>query len=402
MGAIDSQLKRDLAEIIKSCTDDVRSDARANAESIRTLQRQVVSVVGGDESVMPLGNGRVRNYPVSRNTAEFFGRLTLAMLGSSKDREWLIGNGAKAISGENDTAGGFLAPITMRDDMIVLQEKHGVCRANTLVWPLSSDFEVVPKQTGELSVYCPGAGTAPTESDPTFGQVGIQAHEWLTYTLVNRNISEDAVVAVGQIVANSIARAFAKKEDNCAFNGDGTATYFNIQGLRAALVAVDGTIANIAGLIVGAGNAYSELTLANFESVAGILPEYADEGAAWYCSRVFYWTVMARVALAAGGANATEVQMFPREHQFLGYPVRFTQVMPTAEANDQVCCLFGDLGLASKLGDRRTLEVATSEHVKFAEGQIAIRGAQRVGITVHDVGDTSDAGPVVGLITAGS
>ena len=235
------------------------------------------------------------------------------MLGSSQDREWLVGNGAKAISGENDTAGGYLAPSSIRNEIIVLQEQHGKFRAATQVWPLSSDFEVVPKQTGELTVYCPGAGTAPTESDPTFGQVGIQAHEWLTYTLVNRNISEDAVVAVGQIVGNSIARAFAKQEDNCGFNGDASATYFNITGLRAALRAVDATIANIAGLVVAAGNAYSEITLANFESVesvVGVLPEYADEGAAWYCSRTFYWTVMARVALAVGGANATEVQMF--------------------------------------------------------------------------------------------
>lgn len=324
------------------------------------------------------------------------------MLGSSQDREWLVGNGAKAISGENDTAGGYLAPSSIRNEIIVLQEQHGKFRAATQVWPLSSDFEVVPKQTGELTVYCPGAGTAPTESDPTFGQVGIQAHEWLTYTLVNRNISEDAVVAVGQIVGNSIARAFAKQEDNCGFNGDASATYFNITGLRAALRAVDATIANIAGLVVAAGNAYSEITLANFESVVGVLPEYADEGAAWYCSRTFYWTVMARVALAVGGANATEVQMFPREHQFLGYPVKFVQVMPTAEANDQICALLGDIALASKLGDRRTLEVATSEHVKFAEGQIAIRGAQRIGISVHDVGSTSVGGPVVGLITAGS
>jgi HK97 family phage major capsid protein len=88
--------------------------------------------------------------------------------------------------------------------------------------------------------------------------------------------------------------------------------------------------------------------------------------------------------------------------RFLGYPVVLSQVMPTNEANSQICALLGNFRLGSTFGDRRLLSLALSSEYKFAEDQLAIRGTERFDLNVHDVGNTTAAGPIVGLITAAS
>jgi HK97 family phage major capsid protein len=92
----------------------------------------------------------------------------------------------------------------------------------------------------------------------------------------------------------------------------------------------------------------------------------------------------------------------------LGYPVEFSQVMPSTEANSQVCAVLGDFSKGAAFGDRQQESIAFSEHATiggenvFERNQIAIRGTERFDIVVHDVGDANDAGPIVGLQTAGS
>jgi len=109
----------------------------------------------------------------------------------------------------------------------------------------------------------------------------------------------------------------AKSEDLIGFIGDGTSTYFRMRGIAGALRAVDDTIGNIAGLVVASGNAYSEITLADFRKVVGILPPELDETAAWYMHKRFYYDVVYALAAAAGVANIFEV-LADREGRLLG------------------------------------------------------------------------------------
>src|SRR5262249_33160689 len=104
---------------------------------------------------------------------------------------------------------------------------------------------------------------------------------------------------------------------------------------------------------------------------------------------------------AAGGNSAIDIAN-GGTYRFLGMPVRESQVFPVTAALSQVPVILGDLGMASKLGDRRELTLAFSDQYKFAEDQLAIKGTQRIDIVVHDVGSASLAGPVVGLVTKAS
>lgn len=358
-------------------------------------------------------HGAVRGFGGDAEKAYRFGQWIAAIAGreGAKDnaRKFCVEKGIvrSFAEGVNET-GGFLVPEEFGTDLILLREQYGVFRQNAKIVPMSSSDRTDPRQTGGVTAYFANEEAALTESTMAWDQVSLSAKKLVALTRISSELNEDSVISIGDTVANEIAYAFAKKEDECGFVGDGTSTYGGIKGVTNRLKDLSGTIANIAGLQVGSGNAYSELALVDFEGVVGHLPQYADsDRAAWFVHRSFYWNVMVKLALAAGGNTASEIED-ARNQRFMGYRVVYTQVMPKAEANSQVCALFGDLSKAASLGTRRDVTIATSEHSRFAYDQIEIKGTQRFDIVVHDIGNASataasrQEGAIVGLITAAS
>lgn len=310
------------------------------------------------------------------------------------------GLSVKAQSEGVNTAGGYLVPNEFANDIIDLREEYGVFRRNTKVVPMARETKSVPRRVSGLTVYYPGEGVAITESSKVWDMVNLTVKKYACLAVYSSELTEDAIISIGDDLAREIAYAFALAEDTNGFNGDGTSTYAGTTGVRQRLLDVYTTAGGV-GLKVGAGNAWSELLLTDFEAVLGMLPIYARRGARWFCSSTFFHTVMHKLQLAAGGNSAMDIAN-GGAYRFLGLPVEESQVFPVTEANSQIPVILGDLMLASKLGDRRELTLAISDQYRFAEDQLAIKGTQRIDINVHDVGSTAAAGPVVGLITASS
>lgn len=315
-----------------------------------------------------------------------------------------------------NTLGGALIPEDFVPQLIDLKEERGVARQAVPVTPMGRERVTYPRRTGGLTVYYPGEATAITESNPTVNNVTLTATKMACLTQVSSELLNDSAISFGDFVAREIAYAFADKEDEDLFNGDGTSTYGGRLGLRSALSTLSGTIANIAGLVVGSGNAYSELTIPDFNSVAGRLPAYV-KNPKWYMHKRFFETVCGGLAVrpgasgGAGGATMSEVANYRMSGNptWLGYPVVFSQVLPRTEGNSQVCCLFGEPGMGAMQGMvNGSMEIAASEHYGFNTDVLTIRGTQRHAITVHDPGNASATealripGPYVGLITASS
>jgi HK97 family phage major capsid protein len=230
-------------------------------------------------------------------------------------------------------------------------------------------------------------------------------------TKYSNELNEDAVLNIGDDLAGEIAYAFALKEDQCGFTGDGTSAFGGIVGVVNALKNLDPSPPNIAGLVVSSGSgyatSYNSIVLSDFNKVVATLPEYADVPgeAKWYVSKFFWGSVMQKLATAAGGNSVADLNAGALEKSFLGYPVVVSQVMPKVSATNQICALFGNLRLGSRLGDRRLTTISMSEHAlnAFEQDEIVIRGTERFDIVVHDVGNNAGtAGPIVGLITGAS
>lgn len=325
--------------------------------------------------------------------------------GKAHARRWCIERGLidRAMSEGVNEKGGYLVPEEFGNDLIVLIEKYGVFRRNAKVRPMASDTRSDPLLTSELEAEFVGESTAGTDQDLTYSRVSLVARKIIFTVPFSSELNEDSSISIGDELAGAAARACAKKEDECGFMGDATSPYGGMSGCVTNLKAVSGTIGSIQGLQVGSGNAYSELALVDFEGVVGRLPEYADENAKWFVSKRFYWNVMVKLLLASGsGVTATEIED-ARRKVFLGYPVEFAQVMPSTEANSQVCALLADLSMGALFGDRRSMRIAISDQVRFREDDLVFKATERFDVnSSFGVGDTTNAGPIVGLITAAS
>jgi len=426
LALIDERTKDDKDRIAKTQTDvaALNSGIAEQKEAMAALQKQIRRINQTEPSELGLGRSRYGGSFSSPREAKTFALLVMAgvLANESKMQKrfdevrkslddlgveplWIGVDGKKTMTGTSQTGGGALVTVEQSPTVILLLEQYGKYRANAQIMPMGAGSTLVPKIDGLLTVYCPGEGGAITAGDPAIDTVAMTPKTLCALTAFSMELEDDSLVALGELLANLFARSFAYYEDLCGFLGDGTSTYFGFKGITAALKAVDATIGNIKSLVVGAGNAYSELTLANFIDVPGILPDFADNGEAkWYMHRYLYYSVAVKLALAAGGTTGTEVIMGAgqRRKMFLEYPVEFAQVMPKVAANSQICALLANLRQGAYLGTRGGIEFAQSEHRYFDQGLMAVRGRDRVAINVHGVGDTTDAGPICGLITAAS
>ncbi len=324
-----------------------------------------------------------------------------ALWGSTKAMEWCGENGLDiraAQSGTEDPQGGFLVPIEIEQAVINLREEYGVFRREAKVVPMASDTKTVPRRSSGLTAYFVNDNTEVTASDKEWDQVNLVAKKLGVLAKYSSELAEDAVISIGDDLTDEIAYAFANKEDECGFNGDGTSTYGGITGVLNA-VAAGSTYEAASGNI-----AFSDLDLADFEGMVGQLPQYAARNAKWYISRVGYYASMARLLDAAGGNTIETLSDGTRRLMFLGYPVVISQVLndTTGDQASTSILALGDLSMAATLGNRRGIRVLISPHRYMEYDQIGILGTERMDINVHERGDASNAGAIIVMDTPSS
>ncbi|MFQ5737241.1 MAG: phage major capsid protein [Thermodesulfobacteriota bacterium] len=80
----------------------------------------------------------------------------------------------------------------------------------------------IPKQTGGATAYWVAENVAPTESEPTFGQVVLSPKTVGTFTDISRHLLLQASLSIEQLVRSDIATVLALAVDQAAINGSGT------------------------------------------------------------------------------------------------------------------------------------------------------------------------------------
>jgi HK97 family phage major capsid protein len=119
--------------------------------------------------------------------------------------------------------------------------------------------------------------------------------------------------------------------------------------------------------------------------------------------RTFFWNTVVPLMIAAGGTTVKQIEDAP-SLKFLSYPVRISQSLPRADANSQIPALLGDIKLSSTFGDRmgHQIKQADQNDDDWDNDLMAMKSTTRWDVNHHDVGDTVEAGPVVGIISAAS
>ena len=335
-----------------------------------------------------------------RQDAHKAGMYFKALIGKDeKARQWCEAHTEmRVMQGGIATTGGAFVPDSFENTLIRLVEEFGVFRANTRVLPLGSGTTWIPRRTSGVTVTFPDEITETTESTPGTDNVQMIAQEASALVVVPNSLLQDSAIGLADFIATEMALGFATKEDACGFTGDGTNTFGGMQGINSKII--DGT--HTAGVIdaVSGNDQFGELDLLDFENMIGQLPRFPGLRPAWYISQVGWAASMQRLANAAGGNTVTNIVDGVPQFSFLGIPVVISQTMPTVltALNNLVMVLLGDLTMSSTLGDRMGIEVRSSEHAFFTKRQTAFLGVERFQINNHDLGDNTNAGPMVALI----
>jgi HK97 family phage major capsid protein len=295
-----------------------------------------------------------------------------------------------------DTAGGFLVPEELLANIIVLREQFGVFRRECQVVPMGSDTLNWPRRVGGLTASFTSENQSIAESQASWDAVNLTAKKLGALTRMSNEIAEDAVVSIADWLVGEIAYAFAAKEDDCGFNGDGTSSYGGIRGVCTLIADSSHT----AGQYTTSSATLTALVVADFTGVMGKLPQYALPGAKWYMSQQMFYSAAGTVLAKAGGNSIATLATDPMNPRLLGFPVVIAQKLPVAApGSGKAQFLFGDLSKSSALGERRGVTIKRSDHRYFENDQIGLLGTERFDIVNHDLGDTSAAGPLVAAVS---
>lgn len=350
--------------------------------------------------------GKLKSYKGedAEKRAYIAGRFFLASLYADADsQKWCQEHGIDvrfmgAMREGSNNLGGFVVPVEVEQSIIDLREEYGVFRRESFVTSMAGDTKLQPRRKSGLTAYFVGENEEGTESEKQWDQVQLVAKKTMVLARFSSELSEDAIISMGDDLTGEIAYAFSDKEDACGFVGDGTSTYGKITGVVNALAA--GSIVTAA-----AGNtAFETLDLADFEACVGKLPMYPGIRPKWYISQAGFAASMLRLLDAAGGNTAAMLAAGPTGLQFLGYPVVISQKLNSTLGADasKTKALFGDLRMGSTFGNRRGVSVMLSEHRYFELDQIGIKGTERFDIVVHGRGTATAPGPIVALKTPGA
>ena len=353
------------------------------------------------------GEGADRDYK-----AYVMGQFGLHVAGRTKATKWLSDNGFLKATGESGT-GNYLTPDLLSSDLQYLREQFGIARKYCKIVRMDSDVQIVPNASGSGTVYYPGENNSITPSDMTFQQVTLTAKKAAALTQVSREISEDAVVDLGNTLARDFAYLLAREEDRVVFASAATGTDASgLVGIPRTLANLAGNTAanfpNIAGAVVGGANtgtAWSNFTLANIQAMIAKLPTYCDNPV-FFCHKQFFYNGVADKLIALGGNNINAIMdAYGQQPKLFGIPVVFVQVMPATPALSQCVLILGDLGKGVLFGSRRDVGVEMSTDFYFGQDALAYRATERYSISAFDAGNydtvaaNRQAGSFVGLFT---
>ena len=332
---------------------------------------------------------------VDADQAEIFGATTRLALMGGKSYGQKAADLEIAKKGQvefDNTLGGFLVPEEFVAQLVYATEPYGTARKIANVVRMARDLTRVPRKTGIASMSWSSEGQSTTVADNSYDSVELAARKLQLLMQASNELLEDSAISVADDLAASMRESYDKAIDEAYFNGDGTSTYGGYLGLKNALVS--------GAYINASGTAWSNITANDFTGALGSLQNVDSSRIAMVCSRQFFFQVMLRLEKATSQfKDLAGPALAGADASFLGYPVYFSQVLPTASAATTKSVYIGDFVGGSMVGERRDLTIASSEHYAFNTDTWTWRATARAAIAIHGDGRGSTFGNIVCLTT---
>jgi HK97 family phage major capsid protein len=313
---------------------------------------------------------------------------------------WCRSNGVALTKAAGETigsAGGFLVPTDLADAILDIRDMYGAFRRRARIVPMASDNTSAVRRIGGTTASFLGENATSGTTTANVDSIGLTAKKIGALVLLSSELEEDAIVDMVDFIANEIGVAFAVKEDDCAFNGDGTSTYGKMRGISS--IVLDGNHAK--AKVTASVALFSTLTAADLANLMGAVRASAIPNAAWFCSQACFATTFCRLTGGSGYLDTRIVDGISTPF-YQGFPVILTQKLPliSTTLTGQVMLAFGDMYAGGVLGQRRGITIARSDDRYLDQDQIAVLGTERFHANVHDMGDNTNFGSLAALVGA--
>ena len=265
-------------------------------------------------------------------------------------------------------------PDTYGSEIRELISEFGVVRRCMAPYPIGMGT-ARPARMGTRPSFGSIAMSAPFgEKSPTLNFASLESHKLGGIVRLPREIDEQSIVPMGHFLARYGAVEFARAEDTWGFLANGGPGYESVRGI--VQTARDGSGA----LALGAGKTKpSDATLDDFRNLRLKVNKAALNGrlSAYYLDS----TWEARLPAFRTPAEPNVYQRLPDGSGILdGYPIVWTDVLEpygTAADADKPLAVFGALSFWW-FGEHGTPRIDTSEHVWFANDQLAVRFIEEI------------------------
>ena len=283
-------------------------------------------------------------------------------------------------------------PVEYGGEIRELISDFGIVRRRMSPYPIGMGTSR-PARMGTRPAFGSIAMSAPFgEKSPTVTFASLESHKIGGIVRLPRELDEQSIVAMGQFLARYGAVEFARAEDTWGFLADGGGGYENVKGIVQIARDNSNTV-----VLAATKTKPSDATLADFRALRRKVNKAALNGRA----SAYYLDTTWETQLSSFKTTAEPnvYQRLPDGSAILdGYPIVWTDVLTpygTSAAVDSPLAVFGALSFWW-LGEHGSPRIDTSEHVWFANDQLAVRFIEEIDFDYAAVDATA------ALITAAS
>jgi HK97 family phage major capsid protein len=272
------------------------------------------------------------------------------------------------------TANEIPLPAQYSSELRELISEFGVVRRRMAPYPIGLGTTRPARMGTRPAFGSISMSAAISEKTPAFGFASLESHKIGGIVRLPRELDEQSIVPMGQFLARYGAVEFARAEDIWGFLADGSANYEQVKGV--VQIARD----NNKMVALAAGKTKpSDATLDDFRALRRQVNKAALNGrlSAYYLDST--WET--RLGGFRTAAEPNVYQRLPDGTAILdGYPIVWTDVLEPYGTNasaDKAIAVFGALSFWW-FGEHGSPRIDTSEHVWFANDQLAVRFIEEI------------------------
>ena len=281
----------------------------------------------------------------------------------------------KANNESDGGSGGFLVPDEFVARMLMLSLEPAIVRPRAFVIPMTTLSIRVPgvRDTshastvfGGVRAYWLAESGAVTESNPTFRQIALTARKLSGYTTTSNELLADNALALETLLIRMFGEALAYFEDDAFLVGTGAGQPLGLIN-AAALISVAKEAGQVALTIVAA----------NLDKMYSRMLPSSQSRAVWIAHPDVFPQLAALSRNVGTGGSAVWVSNMVGgpPNSIYGRPLLFSEKCRTLGTAGDI--YFVDLSYYL-IGDRMSMEMSSSPHVRFTNDETVHKFVQRV------------------------